>query len=162
MEFYEEFLDQFYVNKIVEARFKPFDPPTLEEICKAIKGRFYVGIYYQETDLSVQSKVKSGFRLIEPLVLGQGYMGQNPNGQYLRAYVIKDSSEDPKMKIKRKSVSKTERDPYYRVFRIDRIKQWFRFNYKFSNPRDMYNPDDLCMDKILCTLQLDEFPKRRR
>ena len=140
--------------------------PYIAEVKHAITERFYVGIYYEEeneTDI-----VKSGFRLIEPFAYGIGYVHQpsgavaNTNRQYLRAYVIMDTEADAKAKMKfhtpRTSVSLTNREPFWRLFRIDRITTWFAFPKRFSRYRPLYNPGDKTMYKVMTSLDYDKFP----
>lgn len=138
--------------------------PYVAEVKHAINERFYVGIYYEEES----DEVLNGFRLIEPYAYGLGYVHPQtketlyPNRQYLRAYVIMDTEKDDaakkKFHTKRTSVSLTDRAPWFRLFRTDRITSWFVFPKRFSRYRDFYNPDDKMMRRVLASLPYDAFP----
>lgn len=140
--------------------------PTLKHIEKAIKNRKYVGIYYEEKGKDGKYIVEPGFRLIEPYVLGKGYILNgnlvHEDRTYLRAFVIKDSYFDRNPRLKkisrRKSKSKTKRVPYWRLFRLDRIQKWNEFNVVFSGYRKLYNPDDKQMGEILFKIEKKDFP----
>jgi hypothetical protein len=149
--------------------------PTAEQLTKAIEGRNYVGMYYEEkTDHKL---VLKGFRLIEPICYGvgyrikrkdkktgkYGYVVSNKDRQYLRAFVIRDTGMDSdtkkQFKTRRKSVSKTKKIPYFRMFRVDRIQSWFAFDFVFSKYRTLYNPKDECMFKVISSLDYNQFPR---
>lgn len=149
--------------------------PSDWEIARAVNERKYVGMYYEEkTDHDL---VLKGFRLIEPICFGIGnkakrkdkktgkykYFVNNTTRKYLRAFVIRDTALDgdtkKQFKTRRKSVSKTKKVPYFRMFRVDRIQTWFAFDFVFSKYRTLYNPNDECMVKIIAALKYDEFPR---
>lgn len=152
-----------------------FGQPIPAEIVKAIQGRKYVGIYYEEK--KDHNLVLKGFRLIEPLAYGTGnvtkrknkktgkfeYTKSHPERQYLRAFVIRDTNADAdtrkQFKTRRKSVSKTKKIPYFRLFRVDRIQSWFIFDFVFSKYRTLYNPNDECMIKVIASLDYSKFPR---
>ncbi len=145
-------------NRIIESE------PSIDDIKKAINNRKYVGIHYVDDGTG---EVLDGFRLIEPLVVGDGFVTNegtviHEDRQYLRAFVIKDTSLESQFDnsdIKRKSVSKTKRLPYYRLFRVDRISSWFEFPKVFSNPRELYNPDDKRIGTIIASVKMEDFTK---
>ncbi len=154
---------QLYVD-INEAKssFYSRGNPNDEEIKNAVLNRNYVGIYYEEKETGV---VKSGFRLIEPYAFGKGFVSNigavsHVDRKYLRAFVIMDTEKDDltKDKLNRKSVSKTKRTPFWRLFRIDRISSWFTFKKKFSRYRSSYNPDDKMMNDIIASSKYKDFP----
>lgn len=144
--------------------------PFVAEIKDAIKNRYYVGIYYEETKES--GVVKSGFRLIEPYAYGLGFVSPQtgeisyPDRKYLRAFVIMDTEKDDlvdkKFPVSRRSVSKTNREPFWRQFRIDRISTWFAFPKRFSRYRNLYNPNDKMMRRVITSLDYDQFPFGQR
>ena len=145
------------------------------EIARAVNERRYVGMYYEEK--LDQEKVLKGFRLIEPICFGLGnrmkrknkktnkyeYITNNADRKYLRAFVIRDTALDldtkKQFKTRRKSVSKTKKIPYFRMFRVDRIQSWFAFDFVFSKYRTLYNPKDECMVKIIAALNYEDFPR---
>lgn len=138
--------------------------PTDEQISKAITNRYYVGIYYRDPDDPNGDDVLKGFRLIEPYVLGEGYRMDGKiyhnNRKYLRAFVIKDTLKDRDIKwtvSRRKSVSKTQKVPYWRMFRVDRIEQFMVFPKKIIKFREKYNEKDKCMGKIITSIPKSAF-----
>lgn len=142
--------------------------PNVPDVIKAIRERYYVGIYYEEPN--DPDLVKSGFRLIEPYVYGRGFIHpqtgniSNYQRQYVRAFVVKDTRFDPATKdkknfVRRKSVSKTNRTPYWRLLRMDRIKAWELIPRKFSQYRPLYNPDDQMIRRIIAKAPYNHFPK---
>jgi len=138
--------------------------PTDEQISKAITDRYYVGIYYKGSDDPSGEEVLKGFRLIEPYVLGQGYKMNgrvyHNNRKYLRAFVIKDTLKDKEIKwtvSRRKSVSKTQKVPYWRMFRVDRIEQFMVFPKKITKFREKYNEKDKCMGRIITSIPKTAF-----
>jgi hypothetical protein len=142
--------------------------PKESDIRKAILGRKYVGMFYAGDDEEEEGgAVLRGFRLIEPYALGKGLVRNgetsHPDRLYLRAFVIKDTSRDEeaskKFKTKRRSVSKSRRVPYWRLFRVDRIRDWQMFDKTFSGYRELYNPDDSNLAEIIASLDQSEFPK---
>lgn len=172
----EDFIEDSILDKI----FTPFvneaksqfstakGKPSAEDIKRAINERFYVGIYYEEPN--DKNLVKSGFRLIEPYVYGRGFVAPKIGNishfqrQYIRAYVIKDTASDAafidkKKFTRRKSVSKTNRVPYWRLLRVDRISNWMLIPRKFSRYRHLYNPDDKMINRIICKVEYNQFPK---
>lgn len=162
-------LDNIFENFIQEARGRLAtveDKPRVSEIKNAIEDRHYVGIYYEEPDPDQEGKVLAGFRLIEPYVYGKGYKYNskvsNKDRQYLRAYVIRDSKVDPQTKklknfTRRKSVSKSERKPYWRLFRIDRIQTWQTIPRKIRAYREDYNPNDKMISRIITAAKKSDF-----
>lgn len=172
-------------NKKVAKKLKTREPKTLskvkygnpsaDQITKAIVGRNYVGMYYEDT--SDHEKVLKGFRLLEPICYGVGYkmkrknkktgkyeyVTANKNKEYLRAFVIRDTGMDSdtkkQFKVRRKSVSKTKKIPYFRMFRVDRVQSWFAFDFVFSKYRTLYNPKDECMFKVISSLDYNQFPR---
>ena len=134
---------------------------TSDKIVRAIDNSHYVGIYYDEAG---NSEIKSGFRLIEPFCYGTGYVDSqskvvsHEGDGYLRAYVIFDTEKDNIAKIKfkkrrgarRKSASRTKKPMGWRLFRLDRIKDWQEFNRTFTpGRRGLYNPNDKNIYKII-------------
>lgn len=145
-----------FVNEAESTKFEP----TTDKLIKCIENRRYAGIYYEEEDN--QSEVLSGFRLIEPLCFGRGYKApvdgkvSHTQEYYLRAYVIMESrkSNDKNIrKLNRKSVSKSNRVPYYRLFLFDRIKMFEQIRFKIPSPRDEYNPNDSMIAEILAAAE---------
>lgn len=141
-------------------RNRVIDPlPSIEEIKRAINNRHYVGFFYNEEEDEDEEIVKSGFRLVEPYVIGKGYKWRgkvyHPDRTYLRAWVVKSSKTDRNKKlgkkVKRRSVSKTNRTPYWRLFRIDRVHSWQEIKLKNPKRRNLYNPDDKMMGEILAS-----------
>lgn len=164
-------------SKITKARKSviKYGNPKDDDIIKAIKERKYVGIYYEEK--KDHDLVLKGFRLIEPICFGKGsrskrkdkktgkygYFVNNTDRKYLRAFVIRDTALDidtkKQFRTRRKSVSKTKKVPYFRLFRVDRIQSWFTFDFVFSKYRTLYNPKDECMVDIIASLNYDQFPR---
>lgn len=139
--------------------------PSHAEISAAIRKRNLIGIYYQDLVDGDEKLVESGFRLIEPYCLGYGYMTKDGpkyrDRAYLRAYVIMDTKKDDReYSIKRKSVSKTKRVPYWRLFRVDRIETWHNTGKRFHKPRPDYNPFDKGIVDITMSLKVEDFPMR--
>lgn len=109
------------------------------KIISAVKNRWYLAVYYEDEDGN------KGFRLIEPYVVGRGYRVNGVISQdhkddyYLRCYVIKDAKLDKSVSFNRnKSYSFSREEPYWRVFRLDRILniiiikrkiRWYRQEY---------------------------------
>lgn len=146
---------------LVESRNRIIRPkPDGITIKNAITDRKYVGIYYEDES----DEVLNGFRLIEPYAYGFGFVTNNgdlinTSTEYLRAYILKDGTgvKFPK-NINRRTVSLTNRAPYWRLFRVDRISDWFTFSYKFSRYRELYNPDDKTIGYVATSLPYTEFP----
>ena len=122
-----------------------------------------MGIYYEDEE----ANVLAGFRLIMPLVFGHGYSPENlhPERGYIRAYVIKDTSNSDftgnkfSGNLKKKSVSLSKRIPYFRLFRVDRIGAWTDMNKTFSKYPELYNDaGDYHIFNILAQISKDEFP----
>jgi len=158
-------LFESWVNEVASRR-APLSAPDDKAIIKAINNRFYVGIYYQEEDDESEEIVKKGFRLIEPYVYGKGYRTKSnvihPDRGYIRAFVIKDTSIDKEIDwtySRRKSVSKSKRVPYWRLFRVDRMKQFTIFPKKVLAYRNLYNEKDKQMGKIIAYVPKGEFSK---
>jgi len=156
-----EFIHNYQVNEewsqyLVEARRTMYDPPTMSDLVKAVNDHLYVGFYYEEEE---GDEVLPGFRLVEPYVVGKGYVapgsGQliHPDRVYLRAFIIKSTQTDRNNRlssINRKSVSKSNRRPYFRLFRLDRMKSFQVFRKRVpKKPRYRYNPDDKMIHEIL-------------
>lgn len=172
---YEFFLDKYFLEcmDVFEARksvssFKKI--PSANDIKKAIKNRNYVGIYYHEP--TEEGKILEGFRLVEPYCYGRGYVTpqtgkvSHENRQYLRVFVIRDTKHDPTFKDKkqftrRKSVSRSRRVPYWRLMRVDRIVDWQTIPRVFSTYRELYNPDDEMIDRVIASLDITKFPQGR-
>jgi len=154
-----ESLEEEFARFVNEAGPQTYAPSNTK-IINAIKKRKYAGIYYEEEG---SDKVLSGFRLIEPLVFGKGYKSADgvvthKNEYYLRAFVIKESQKDSNKelhKIHRKSVSKSKRVPYYRLFKMERIKTWENFRFTIINPREDYNPDDQMIAEIMQSIKFN-------
>jgi len=111
----------------------------LRKIKIAIKKRFYLGLYYQNEDGF------EGFRLVEPYVVGKGYMvdgvvsKEHSSDVYLRCFVIRDSVKDKSVRFKRaNSESESENLPYWRMMRVDRILNLTTINRKISYWREGY------------------------
>lgn len=160
-DFGEKSVDYFF-QEILEGKIIEGEPSD-EEITKAIQNRNLVGIYYE--DVGAGGKVLSGFRLIEPYAFGYGLTisKDSEEKRYLRAFVIKDTRTDTdrkgrKHKMKRRSVSKTGREPYWRMLRVDRIKTWERMDKVFSQAREDYNPDDKHIARIVSKIDPEAFP----
>lgn len=142
-----EYVDESFITNDVEETFLQFineasfkRPPSEKKIVDAINNRNFVGMYYADDKADTDTgTVKSGFRLIEPYVYGHNEAGDR---SYIRAFVVMDTNKDeqtkPKFKSKRKSVSLTNRKPYWRLFRVDRIQDWQTFPWKFSGYRELY------------------------
>ncbi len=125
--------------------------PSVHKMTKIIKKRRYAGIYYEGED-----NVLPGFRLIEPYCFGKGYkIGRkiiNKDQFYLRAYVIKESKKDTNKqlhKINRKSVSKSQKVPYWRLFRWDKVKLLEELRFVIPRAQEGYSPDDKMIGKII-------------
>jgi hypothetical protein len=91
---------------------------NLNKLSMAIRDKYYVSVYYQH------SNGEYGFRLIEPYVVGRGYAGseEHRNDYYLRCFVIRDSRDDVNVPfVRNKSVSVSEKVPYWRLMRVDRM-----------------------------------------
>lgn len=150
---------QFIYESITRRNRLILPRPTVDDISRAISYRNYVGIYYEDES----DEVLNGFRLIEPYVFGFGYSfgGSDilyPNRGYLRAFVIKSSKEE-NLPFIRTSVSLSNRENGWRLFRYDRISDWFMFRYKFSSYRDGYNEDDKMIGNIITSADKNEFSR---
>ena len=132
---------------------------SLNGIEEAIDDRVSVIIYYEGDE-----KIKPGYRLINPFVLGQGFKMKdkiyNTDKYYLRSFVLKDLSSVDAIKIIRKknivsnlpsqSVSKTKKDPYWRLFRVDKITYWFPvYGMPEFKIKPLYNPNDKNLVNII-------------
>jgi hypothetical protein len=170
-----EYIDDFILQRnleflseaampLLEAVPGIFNKPTISVIQKAVDNRQYAGIYYEEP--SNHRKVLPAFRVIEPYTLGKGVKYgdkvYHEDRYYLSAYVIMDTDQDPtvkdKFKTKRTSKSLTNRKPYWRMFRVDRIQNWQTFEKIFSGYRELYNPHDTRMGSILAGNGFGSFP----
>ena len=161
---YETLLENEFDDYVFEARGRNpvIDPtPTEKEIIRAIQRRKYVGFYYDEpTDLE-GVLVKPGFRLVEPYVFGRGYKHvdgtvTHEDREYLRGFIIKSSKTDRNdqlKKITRRSVSLTQRRPYWRFFRVDRIHSWQEFRFTIRRARYKYRPNDKMIGNIVISMQ---------
>lgn len=150
-------------NILVEGTVKA---PTTNNIVRAIQNRMYVGIYYSDPT----NDVLPGFRMIEPYAFGSGYRKKdgeviNNDKQYLRAYIILDTSKDPTTKkrfgkdrdkrwLKRKSKTKSGKILGWRLFRVDRIKTWQNLERKFKGNRALYNPNDKTMGTVIASVSV--------
>jgi hypothetical protein len=142
-------------NRVIEST------PTLLEIQRAIEKRKYVSIYYQHRN------GEKGHRLIEPYAMGRGFVTNNgnivnPNHIYIRAFVIMNTNSDKTTAgrfSKTKSVSVSDRRNRWRLFRLDRVLQWWDLGKTFSQYRRQYNPDDKQLATVLMSLQKSQFPK---
>jgi len=162
----EDIFESFY-KYINEAGRNPVikSTPNEDEIIKAIENRKYIGIYYTENN---GKSVKSGFRLIEPHVYGKGFQRDetifNTDTKYLRAYVIMDSEKDTQTSKKfdaskgarRKSISKSKHRPYWRLFKVENITNWYDLKKTFSKLRPNYNPEDKLLVEIIKSVPLTE------
>ncbi len=143
-----------------KVEFDVSEPDVLDKVKSAISNRYYLGFYYEEEE---GSEVKSGFRLIEPYTLGNGYRQgskiSHTDRNYLRGYLIKSSKETVNKKLakmNRKSVSKTgfaKGKSRWRMFLTNRIKNIEVFKLKIRSPRDGYNPNDSMMGTIIETMK---------
>lgn len=150
----ESFLE--FVNEAAPATHEP----SIERIQKCIKDRKFAGIYYEEEG---NGKVLSGYRLIAPVCFGRGY--KHPVDEhishhleyYLRAYVIMESkkAENKNLrKLNRRSVSKSNRIPYYRLFKLDRIEIWDTLRFTITKePAPGYNPQDKMIAEIMTSIE---------
>lgn len=142
-------------NRLIESK------PRLEEIIRAVEKRRYLSMYYEHRN------GERGHRLIEPYVVGRGYKkpdGEivNPSHVYIRGFVIMDSTKDKYTKdrfAKTKSVSVSDRENRWRLFRMDRILNLWDSKRVFSRYRRLYNPNDRQIGTILASLSYSSFPK---
>lgn len=132
--------------------------PRQTDIIRAINKKKYVGFYYD--DVSEDGDVKPGFRLVEPYVFGHGFKNgseiSHPTRGYLRGFVVKSSKVDRNENlgvINRKSISKSERRPYWRLFRFDRIQTFQMLSLTIPAARYRYNPDDKMIGNIVASGQ---------
>lgn len=130
-------------QSLYELEIGNFIDPSGESIKKAIENRWHVAIYYEDTN----NKILEGTRIILPHTYGRGYIpsGQDEpinNHEYVRAFILRSSS-----------VTKTDNRPYWRFFKVSRIKHWGIMRIKFKI-RDGYMMDDKMLDKIIS--QIDE------
>ena len=150
-------LEESFTQFINEASFKR--PPTEKKIIDAINNRNFVGMYYADEN-EPDDVIKNGFRLIEPYVYGHNEKGDR---SYIGAFVIMDTAKDQQTKkfdTKRKSVSLTNRKPYWRLFRVDLIQDWQTFPWRFSGYRELYTGGtDKHIANIVASSPHDAFKK---
>lgn len=147
-----------FIKFISEAAPATFEP-SLEKITKCIESRKFASIYYEEEDDPLL--VLSGYRLIAPVCFGRGYVYNEQvthhDEYYLRAFVIKESRKAKNKhlrKIHRTSVSKTERVPYWRLFKFERISTWDTMRFTITEaPAAGYNPNDQMINEILQSIE---------
>lgn len=131
---------QDLLRELLEAKIKPklhkepkegpIRPATKEAITNSIKNRWLINIYYEGDKENV-----AGYRWIEPYVWGIHHTSGN---NVLRAWQYKGQTLTP------------ENFPYWRLFRMDRIRSTAPLtNTAFNKPRPEYNPDDKQMSKII-------------
>lgn len=146
--------------------------PTIADIVETIKDLSQAVIYYEGSgeEIDERTKIAPGYRLIYPMVIGSGFQSKgtvfNTDKIYLRAYVLKDISKAEAVQSlnKRKefsknlpsrSVSKTNRDPYWRLFRVDKISEFYPI---FGSPETkkipLYNPNDKNLVDIIASAQV--------
>lgn len=133
--------------------------PTLNDIITAIDNKQRVWIDYQPDGKEERHDIKGGYRLIEPYVIGQGlrpvprrFKPKAPNDKYyLRAFVAYTVVIGGRRKqtININNVSLSEEEPHWRMFRLDKIKSWYPIDSLYIQPRDLYNPADKDVVKII-------------
>jgi len=94
-------------------------------ICKAIASRLVIEFIYENE-----------IRIVEPFVLGYH---KDTGNLILRSFRVG-------------GYSKSEREPYWRLFDISKIKDLKITQKKAMDFREFYNPNDKHMDKILCNV----------
>jgi hypothetical protein len=141
------------------ASFAQYGHPSPINIIKAIENKNYILIYYAADGSEKNHKILNGFRIIEPYCYGTGlstkprqYNPKIKNRKYLRAYVLKEFSVLVKNTPKKyNSVSLTKDEPYWRMFRVGKIKSWRFLPANFVQARDGYNQYDKdLVTKIRC------------
>lgn len=117
----------------------PIRPQSLEAVENSIKHRWLLSIYYLG-----DAENSAGFRWIEPLVLG---IHRKSGNKILRAWQYRGQTLTP------------DNFPFYRMFRMDRIKNTAPLtNATFNKPRPEYNPHDKDMSKILARVNFGSTP----
>ena len=91
-----------------------------EEVRKAIQDRHLCSIYYEG-----DTTYNPGWREIEPVALGLS----KRNNPVVRAFQIEGASDTP------------DNLPGWRLFRLDRIRNWNPTLSTFDEPRANYNPN---------------------
>lgn len=129
--------------------------PYISDMREAIERRQRGWIYYIKKG-DENHEIQEGYRLIEPYVLGTGlkpkpsrYQPQQMqnNNVYLRAFVIRELGSKGGIP----SVSLTKDEPYWRMFRLDKISSWKTIPSFFYRPRDGYNPNDKDIVSIIAS-----------
>lgn len=152
------------VKKLLEARGRISfieGTPRPNELVRAIEKRNYVSVYYRHKN------GKKGHRLIEPYAIGKGFVA--PDGRvfnldkyYVRGFVIMNSEKDKTVKgrfAKTKSVSVSDKENRWRLFRLDRMMSFTNMDKSFSSFRRMYNPNDRGIAVLIKSLPYSAFPK---
>lgn len=130
--------------------------PTEGTVREAINKRQRAWIYYKSTG-NENHEILEGYRLIEPYALGRG-LNPKPNQfkpkennthTYLRAFVVRELGAKGGVP----SVSLTNDEPYWRMFRLDKIDSWKTIPSFFYEPREGYNPRDKDMISIIASAQ---------
>jgi hypothetical protein len=146
------------IKRLLGEDYSSASAPSLNKIKSTIDNNWYAAIYYDGP--------KPGFRLIEPHVLGQGYISSKTgellyaNRYYVRAYVILDTQQDLYTKLKfkqdrgmrRKSVSLSGKKLGWRLMRVDRITKWQPIRKVIKKNRIYYNPKDKMLNKIIANV----------
>lgn len=143
--------------------------PSVDDIVETINDLSQAVIYYEGSGGESVS-IKPGYRLLYPMVIGQGFKSAgivyNTDNYYLRAYVLKDISKaEAVQSLKRRgeffrsipsrSVSKTKNEPYWRLFRLDRISEFYPvFGSPETKKIPLYNPNDKNMVRIIAAAQV--------
>jgi len=113
-------------------------PPTDESIKNAINNRHHVIINYEDDS----DDILNGVRLILPHTYGKGYVPPGydypiNDDKYVRGYIIRASSK-----------TRTDNQPYWRLFKFSRITHWGIMRIKFKVKPD-YVKDDKMLYKII-------------
>lgn len=110
-------------------------------IKSAIESNSVISFYYLG-----DAEITKGYRVVEPYVMGLGAKGQ----QFLRAFQISKAS-------------KSENNPYWRVFNIQKMRNIGIFSKKFWKPRPLYNPNgDVLIPKIDVKVSFSKKKKGQR
>jgi hypothetical protein len=139
-----------------------------DSVVEAINDKLNVIIYYEGDE-----KILPGYRIIQPFVYGIGYKRNdkvlNNDKPYLRSYVImdatsldaiksiiknkllnKDKGAASKGSLPSRSVSLTQHQPSWRLFRADKITYWYPlFGAPSFKNKPLYNPADKNLVKII-------------
>lgn len=117
----------------------PIRPATKEALKNSIENRWLLNIYYEGDEEN-----SPGYRWIEPFVWGIHHTSGN---NVLRAWQYRGQTLTP------------DNFPYWRMFRLDRIRSTAPLtNAVFNKPRPEYNPDDKQMSKIIERVNFDKEP----